>query len=63
MLRLANPSQPLVLHLRGIPGDVYGADVHGRCLMLMELHGNKDQCIHIHCFMGKADTVECWFIC
>jgi Tat protein secretion system quality control protein TatD with DNase activity len=60
MLRLANLSQLLVLHLRGKPGDVYGADVHGFCLMLMELHGNQDQRIHIHCFMGKADTVDCW---
>jgi Tat protein secretion system quality control protein TatD with DNase activity len=24
------------------------------------LYGNKDQRIHIHCFMGKADTEECW---
>jgi Tat protein secretion system quality control protein TatD with DNase activity len=26
----------------------------------MELHGYQEQRIHIHCFMGKADTVECW---
>ncbi|XP_048736277.2 3'-5' ssDNA/RNA exonuclease TatD-like [Ostrea edulis] len=60
MLRLTKPTQPLVLHLRGPAGDVYGSDVHCRCMMLMEKLCSRDQRIHVHCFMGTTDIVEFW---
>jgi TatD DNase family protein len=60
MLRLAKPYQPLVLHLRGPAGDVYGSDVHCHCMMLMELYCSGDQLVHVHCFTDTSMIVGLW---
>ncbi|KAK3107217.1 hypothetical protein FSP39_009706 [Pinctada imbricata] len=60
MLHLARADQPLVLHLRGPNGDMYGQDVHARCRELMEIICNPSQMIHVHCFKGTVEMVELW---
>ena len=60
MLRLARVHQPLILHLRGPPEDVYGSDVNALCMMLMEEICKRDQKIHLHCFKGREIIVKAW---
>ena len=60
MLQIAKIDQPLVIHLRGTKGDESGIDIHGRCLMMMEVVCNRQQKIHVHCFKGSVEVVKAW---
>ncbi|XP_069134300.1 uncharacterized protein [Argopecten irradians] len=60
LLKMARPTQPIVLHLRGVKGDVHGTDIYRAALTMVEDVCSKEQLIHLHCFMGEADVVRAW---
>ncbi|KAK3083947.1 hypothetical protein FSP39_005799 [Pinctada imbricata] len=62
MLKLAKVEQPLVLHLRGPPGDELGSDVQCRAMIMMEANCKPGQKLHVHCFTGKKDIVQAWLL-
>ena len=60
VLALADPSKPIILHLRGPVDDHIGMDVNARALQIMLSICQRDQLIHLHCFTGNVELVQLW---
>ncbi len=56
----ARPGQLVVLHLRAVVGDKYGADVNARAIQILRKILPRDQPLHLHCFSGTEDTIIHW---
>jgi TatD DNase family protein len=60
IIKIAKADRPIILHLRGPIGDVYGTDVSSRCRDIMRKFCSWAQRIHVHCFKGTVEMVEDW---
>ena len=60
VLALADPSKPIILHLRGPVDDNIVMDVNARVLQIMLPICQRDQLIHLHCFTGNVELVQLW---
>lgn len=61
VLSLAPAKVPIILHLRGVPVDPTGDEVHKLALGIMEKRGVRPQRrVHLHSFTGGSDLVDKW---
>ncbi|KAK3086919.1 hypothetical protein FSP39_025393 [Pinctada imbricata] len=61
VLKYVRPNKVLVLHLRGMPNDIFGYETSLRCLGILVMAGlDRKQPIHLHCFTGSRVMVQRW---
>ncbi|KAK3097540.1 hypothetical protein FSP39_010577 [Pinctada imbricata] len=60
LLGLSRPDKPIIIHIRGEEGDLFGSELHKKCLKRLQKRCPRDQLIHLHSFRGTSDDVNRW---
>ncbi|KAK3087938.1 hypothetical protein FSP39_012633 [Pinctada imbricata] len=60
LLGLSEPDRPIIIHVKGVEGDVLGSSVHKKCFTKLKEKCPKQQKIQLHSFSGTAEDVGMW---